>query len=231
VTDREILERIDHTLLKAGASWQEIKILCDEAALFKTASVCVPPCYVKPIQNKYGDTLNICTVIGFPLGYSITAAKILETERAILSGANEIDMVINIADIKNGNFDFVLEEIKLIKKACGDKILKVIIETCYLTEDEKVRLCGIVTAAGADFIKTSTGFGTAGAVLADVELFKKYIGPEVKIKAAGGIKTREDLEAFITAGAARIGTSSAVKLLAGGGAASNGVASNGAAGY
>jgi deoxyribose-phosphate aldolase len=214
VTDREILDRIDHTLLKATASWQEIKTLCDEAVLFKTASVCVPPSYVKPIQNAY-DTLNICTVIGFPLGYSITAAKILEAERAIQSGAGEIDMVINIADVKNGNFDFVLEEIKLIKAACGGKILKVIIETCYLTEDEKVRLCGIVTEAGADFIKTSTGFGTAGAVLADVELFKKHIGPAVKIKAAGGVKTREDLEAFITAGAVRIGTSSAVKMLSG----------------
>jgi len=214
MTDREILERIDHTLLKAAASWQEVKTLCDEAVRFKTASVCVPPCYVKPIQNEYAD-LNICTVIGFPLGYSITAAKVLETERAVQSGANEIDMVINIADVKNGNFDFVLEEIKMVKKACGGKILKVIIETCYLTEEEKIRLCGIVTEAGADFIKTSTGFGPAGATLADVELFKKHIGPAVKIKAAGGIKTREDLEAFIIAGAARIGTSSAVKLLSG----------------
>jgi len=215
MNNKEILERIDHTLLKATASWQEIKTLCEEAVCFKTASVCVPPSYVKPIQNEYADTLNICTVIGFPLGYSITAAKVLETERAVQSGANEIDMVINIADVKNGNFDYVLEEIKLVKKACGGKILKVIIETCYLTEDEKVRLCGIVTQAEADFIKTSTGFGPAGAALADIELFKKHIGPAVKIKAAGGIKTREDLEAFITAGAARIGTSSAVKLLCG----------------
>jgi len=215
MTDREILERIDHTLLKAAASWQEIKILCDEAVRFKTASVCVPPSYVKPIQNEYADNLNICTVVGFPLGYSITAAKVLETERAIQSGAAEIDMVINIADVKNGNFDYVLEEIRLVKKTCGGKILKVIIETCYLSEEEKIRLCGIVTEAGADFIKTSTGFGPAGAALADVELFKKHIGPAVRIKAAGGIKTREDLEAFITAGAARIGTSSAVKLLSG----------------
>jgi deoxyribose-phosphate aldolase len=215
MTDREILERIDHTLLKAAASWQELKTLCDEAVRFKTASVCVPPSYVKHIQNEYAETLNICTVIGFPLGYSITAAKVLEAQRAVQSGANEIDMVINIADVKNGNFEYVLEEIKIIKKACGGKILKVIIETCYLTEDEKIRLCGIVTQAGADFIKTSTGFGSAGATLADVELFKKHIGPAVKIKAAGGIKTREDLEAFITAGAARIGTSSAVKLLCG----------------
>jgi len=200
------------------ASWEEIKTLCDEAVKFNTASVCVPPSYVNSIHNEYKN-LNICTVIGFPLGYSITAAKVLEAERAVLSGANEIDMVINAGDVKNGNFDFVLEEIKLIKKTCGEKILKVIIETCYLTEDEKVRLCGIVTEAGADFIKTSTGFGTAGATLADVQLFKKHVGAEVKIKAAGGVKTREDLEAFIYAGAQRIGTSSAVKLLAGGAAA------------
>jgi deoxyribose-phosphate aldolase len=217
MTNEEILKRIDHTLLKMTASWEEIKTLCDEAVKFKTASVCVPPSYVKPIHNEFKD-LNICTVIGFPLGYSITAAKVLEAERAILSGANEIDMVINVGDVKNGNFDFVLEEIKLIKKSCDEKILKVIIETCYLTEDEKIRLCKIVTDAGADFIKTSTGFGTAGATLADIQLFKKHIGAGVKIKAAGGVKTREDLETFINAGAERIGTSSAVKLLAGGAA-------------
>jgi deoxyribose-phosphate aldolase len=199
------------------SSWEEIKVLCEEAVKFNTASVCVPPSYVNSIHNEFKN-LNICTVVGFPLGYSITAAKVLEAERAILSGANEIDMVINAGDVKNGRFDFTLEEIKLVKKACGEKILKVIIETCYLTEDEKIRLCEIVTEAGADFIKTSTGFGTAGATLADVQLFKKHIGAEVKIKAAGGVKTREDLEAFITAGAARIGTSSAVKLLAGGSA-------------
>ena len=216
MNNEEILSKIDHTLLKMTSSWQEIKILCDEAIRFKTASVCVSPCYVKPIRNEYNE-LNICTVSGFPLGYSITAAKILEAERAILSGANEIDMVINVTDVKNGNFDYVLEEIKLVKKACADKILKVIIETCYLTQEEKIRLCEIVTEAGADFIKTSTGFGTAGANLADVELFKKHIGAGVKIKASGGVKTRDDLEAFIIAGADRIGTSSAVKLLAGAG--------------
>ena len=219
MTDREILQRIDHTLLKATASWQEIKTLCGEAARFKTASVCIPPCYVKPVFEEYGNDPVIATVIGFPLGYSITAAKVLETERAVLSGASEIDMVINIGDVKNSRFDFVLEEIKLVKKVCGGKLLKVIIETCYLSEEEKIRLCEIVTEAGADFIKTSTGFGTAGATLADVELFKKHIGSNVKIKAAGGVKTREDLEAFINAGAARIGTSSAVKLLTGGEAA------------
>ena len=219
MTDSEILSRIDHTLLKMTASWQEIKTLCDEAVRFKTASVCIPPCYVKPVSEEYGNDPVIATVIGFPLGYSITAAKVLETERAVLSGASEIDMVINIGDVKNSRFDFVLEEIKLVKKVCGGKLLKVIIETCYLSEEEKIRLCEIVTEAGADFIKTSTGFGTAGATLADVELFKKHIGSNVKIKAAGGVKTREDLEAFINAGAARIGTSSAVKLLTGGEAA------------
>jgi deoxyribose-phosphate aldolase len=214
MNNQEILSKIDHTLLKATASWEEIKVLCDEAVKFKTASVCVPPCYVKPIYDAYKG-LNICTVIGFPLGYNVTAVKVLETEQAIKDGANEIDMVINISDLKNGYFEKLLEEIKSLKKACGVKILKVIIETCYLTEDEKTRMCGIVTEAGADFIKTSTGFGTAGATLADVKLFKKHIGSNVKIKAAGGVKTREDLESFITAGASRIGTSSAVKLLAG----------------
>jgi len=217
ISDASIWSKIDHTLLKMTASWQEIKTLCDEAVQFKAASVCIPPSYVRPVFNEYGN-LNICTVIGFPLGYSITAAKVLEAERAILSGANEIDMVINAGDVKNNRFDFVLEEIKLVKQAClanGNKILKVIIETCFLTEDEKIRLCGIVTEAGSDYIKTSTGFGTAGATLADVELFKKYIGSGVKIKAAGGVKTRDDLEAFINAGAARIGTSSGVKILAG----------------
>jgi deoxyribose-phosphate aldolase len=212
MTNEKILSKIDHTLLKTTASWEEIKTLCEEAINYKTASVCVPPCYVKPIRGEFG-ALNICTVIGFPLGYSITAAKVLEAERAILDGAGEIDMVINVSDIKNENFSSVLNEIKLVKKACAEKILKVIIETCYLTENEKIRLCEIVTEAGADFIKTSTGFGTGGATLDDVELFKKHIGANVKIKAAGGVKTREDLEVFINAGASRIGTSSAVKLL------------------
>ena len=218
MTNEEIFKIIDHTLLKMTASWQEIKTLCDEAVRFKTASVCIPPSCVKFVSDEYRD-LNICTVISFPLGYSVTASKVLEAEYAIQNGANEIDMVINLGDVKNKCFDNVLEEIKLVKNACRtaktgqNKILKVIIETCYLTEDEKVRLCSIVTEAEADYIKTSTGFGTAGAALADVELFKKHIGSNVKIKAAGGVKTREDLEAFIAAGVSRIGTSSAVKLL------------------
>jgi deoxyribose-phosphate aldolase len=216
MTNQEILCKVDHTLLKAVSSWGEIKTLCDEAVKFKTAAVCIPPSYVKLVFDQYGSGLVIATVIGFPLGYNVTAVKVLEAETAIKDGAQEIDMVINIGDLKNGRFDKVLEEIRLIKKSCGGKLLKVIIETCYLSEDEKLRLCGIVTEAGADYIKTSTGFGTAGATLADVELFKKHIRPAVKIKAAGGVKTREDLEAFINAGAARIGTSQAVKLLAGG---------------
>jgi deoxyribose-phosphate aldolase len=217
MTNEEILSRIDHTLLKAAASWEEIKTLCDEALRCKTAAVCIPPCYVKPVHDEFAG-LVIATVIGFPLGYSVTAVKVLETRQAIADGASEIDMVINIGDVKNAYFDRVLEEIKAIKNACGERTLKVIIETCYLTEAEKIRLCEIVTEAGADYIKTSTGFGTAGATLADVNLFKRHIGPGVKIKAAGGVKTREDLEAFITAGADRIGTSSAVKLLSGGAA-------------
>jgi len=217
MTDAEIFNKIDHTLLKMTASIEEIKILCDEAVKFNTASVCIPPCYVKPVSDLYPN-LNICTVIGFPLGYSITAAKTLEAERAVLSGACEIDMVINVSDVKNQNFNYVLEEIKLVKKSCNNKILKVIIETCYLTDEEKIKMCGIVTEAGADYIKTSTGFGTAGATLADIELFKKHIGSNVKIKAAGGVKTRGDMEAFINAGASRIGTSSGIKILTGGNA-------------
>ena len=215
MTNEEIFRRIDHTLLKAVSSWTGIEKLCAEAIRFKTASVCVPPSYIKPINKAYGGEVNICTVIGFPLGYSVAAAKALETEQALADGASEIDMVINIGDVKNGAFIRVQEEISALKKITGKKILKVIIETCYLTQEEKIRLCGIVTDAGADYIKTSTGFGTAGATLADIELFRQHIGSGVKIKAAGGVKTREDLEAFISAGCDRIGTSSAVALLAG----------------
>ncbi|MDR2731435.1 MAG: deoxyribose-phosphate aldolase [Treponema sp.] len=215
MTDSEILSKVDHTLLKAVSPWEEIKILCGEALKYKTASVCIPPSYVKPVFDFYGNAPVIATVIGFPLGYNVGRVKALETETALLEGAVEIDMVINIGEVKNGNFNSVLNEIKLIKNICAEKILKVIIETCYLTTEEKIRMCEIVTEAGADYIKTSTGFGTAGATLADIELFKKHIGPNVKIKAAGGVKTREDLAAFIEAGAGRIGTSSAVKLLSG----------------
>ena len=218
MTDQEILSHIDHTLLKAVSSWAEIEKLCTEAVRFKTASVCVPPSYVKPIHGKFA-ALNICTVIGFPLGYSVSAAKIMEAETALAEGAGELDMVINLGDVKNGAFEKVRDEILLLKKTAGSKILKVIIETCYLNREEKIRLCEIVAAAGADYIKTSTGFGTAGAVLEDILLFKEHTGGGVKIKAAGGVKTREDLERFITSGCDRIGTSSAVSLLTGGTAA------------
>jgi deoxyribose-phosphate aldolase len=212
MTDDEIFRHIDHTLLKAVSSWVEIEKLCTEAIRFKTASVCVPPSYVKPIRNAY-TSLNICTVIGFPLGYSVSAAKQREAEAALADGAAELDMVINIGDVKNGAFEKVEEEISALKKIVGKNILKVIVETCYLAQEEKIRLCKIVTSSGADYIKTSTGFGTAGAALEDVLLFKEHIGLDVKIKAAGGVKTREDLEKFIDAGCDRIGTSSAVALL------------------
>lgn len=210
---QEILRHVDHTLLKPFATWEDIVTLCDDAILYQTASVCVPPAYVKRIHDTYGDELNICTVIGFPLGYSVTQAKVEETIQALKDGANEIDMVINISDVKNGLYDKVEDEIRKIKEACAGHILKVIIETCYLDEKEKIAMCHAVTNAGADYIKTSTGFGTAGAVIEDIRLFKQYIGPEVKIKAAGGISTLEDMEAFLAEGCDRIGTSRAVGLL------------------
>jgi deoxyribose-phosphate aldolase len=213
--DQEILSHIDHTLLKAISSWAEIRNLCDEAVKYNTASVCVPPAYVKRIKTTYPN-LNVCTVIGFPLGYNTIEVKASETRGALKDGAGEIDMVINLGDVKNDAFDDVAAEILLLRKMAGDKILKVIVETCYLTEAEKIKLCHIVTECGADYIKTSTGFGTGGAKIEDICLFKKYLGPQVKIKAAGGVKTREDLELFLKNGADRIGTSSAVKLLTGG---------------
>ena len=213
MTKEELYSHVDHTQLKAFATWEDIVKLCDEAVKYKTASVCVPPCYIKRIHDKYGKDFNICTVIGFPLGYSVTAAKVVEAKEAIKDGANEVDMVININDAKNGDFDKIEEEIKEIKKACGDKILKVIIETCYLTDEEKIKLCGCVTRAKAEYIKTSTGFGTGGATFDDVKLFKENVGPDVKIKAAGGIRTREDMETFLSLGADRLGTSSAISIL------------------
>ena len=213
MTNQELYAHVDHTQLKAFATWQDIVTLCDEAVKYKTASVCVPPCYIKRIHDKYGKDFNICTVIGFPLGYSVTAAKVVEAKEAIKDGANEVDMVININDAKNGDFDKIEEEIKTIKAACGDKILKVIIETCYLTDEEKIKLCGCVTRAKAEYIKTSTGFGTGGATFDDVKLFKEHVGPDVKIKAAGGIRTKEDMETFLSLGADRLGTSSAISIL------------------
>lgn len=209
----ELFQYVDHTQLKAFATWEDIQKLCEEAIEYKTASVCVPPCYIKQIADTYGEEINICTVVGFPLGYSTTEAKVQEVKNAIADGASEIDMVVNISDVKNGDYDKVEEEIKALRDATGDKILKVIIETCYLTEEEKIAMCKAVTNAKADYIKTSTGFGTGGATLADVILMRENIGLEVKIKAAGGIRTKEDMEAFIDAGCSRLGTSSAVDIL------------------
>ena len=215
MNNSEIFPHIDHTLLKPTATKAEIDALCQEAMIYKTASVCIPACYVEYAAVSFPE-LNICTVVGFPLGYSTTAIKCSEAVGAINSGASEIDMVVNLTDVKNGNFDAVTSEIKALKYVCGQKILKVIVETCYLTEGEKIKLCKCVTEAGADYIKTSTGFGTAGADIEDIRLFKKHIGKNVKIKAAGGIKTKEQLEMFLNEGCDRIGTSSAVKLLTGG---------------
>lgn len=208
---KEILSHVDHTQLKAYATWEDIKKLCEEAVELHTASVCVPPCYVKKIREAYPE-LNICTVVGFPLGYSVTEAKAMETKRALEDGAGEIDMVINLTDVKNGDYDAVEKEICTLKEITGEKILKVIIETCYLTEEEKIRLCEIVTRAKADYIKTSTGFGTSGAALEDIRLFLEHIGEDVKMKAAGGIRTKEDMEAYLKEGCERIGSSAAGKI-------------------
>lgn len=215
MTVEEMLRHVDHTQLKAFATWEDIVKVCEESIHYKTASVCIPPAYVQRVKDTYKERVNICTVVGFPLGYSATEAKIAETEKALEEGCNEIDMVINISDVKNGMYDKVEQEIAALKKVCGRHILKVIIETCYLTEEEKIAMCKAVTNAGADYIKTSTGFGTGGATREDVELFKRHIGPEVKIKAAGGVQTMEDLEMFLNLGCDRIGTSKAVALCAG----------------
>lgn len=210
-----MLGKVDHTQLKPYCTWEDIQTLCREAIACHTASVCIPPCYVQRVHDTYGEQLKICTVIGFPLGYQVTAAKVCEAREAIAQGCDEVDMVINISDVKNGCYDLVEEEIRQVKAACGGHILKVIIETCYLTEEEKKAMCRAVTAAGADYIKTSTGFGTGGATREDVRLFKENIGPNVKIKAAGGVSTLEDLEDFIQLGCDRIGTSRAVGLVKG----------------
>ena len=215
MTNAELYAHVDHTQLKPYATWKDIVKLCDEAIKYRTASVCVPPSFIKKIKETYKESLDICTVIGFPLGYSTTEVKVKETLEAIKDGASEIDMVINIGDVKNGDYGKVLNEIKALKNACGNKILKVIVETCYLDEAEKIKMCEIVTEAGADYIKTSTGFGTGGATFDDVKLFKEHIGANVKIKAAGGIRTKEDMETFLSLGADRLGTSSAVSILEG----------------
>lgn len=209
---KDIYQKVDHTLLLQDATWEQIRQICDDAAAYGTASVCIPPSYVKKASEYLGERIPVCTVIGFPNGYNTTAVKVFETEDAINNGAVEIDMVINIGDLKDKKYDAIAEEIRQIKKACGSHILKVIIETCLLTEEEKVKMCRIVTEAGADFIKTSTGFSKAGATFEDIALFKEHVGDGVKIKAAGGISSFDDAEKFISLGADRLGTSRIVKL-------------------
>ena len=209
---QDILAKVDHTLLAQTATWEQIKGICDDAIAYGTASVCIPPCYVKQAKEYMGDRMAVCTVIGFPNGNHTTAAKVFETKDAIENGADEVDMVINVGQLKAGNDEYVLNEIKALKEAAGDKILKVIIETCLLTEEEKIKMCRLVTEAGADFIKTSTGFSTGGATFEDIALFAKYVGPDVKIKAAGGISSFDDAEKFISLGASRLGTSRLVKI-------------------
>ena len=209
---KEILSKCDHTLLSQSATWDDIKGICDDGIKYATASVCIPPSFVKIAKEYVADKLAICTVIGFPNGYNTTAVKVFETADAIENGADEIDMVINIGDLKAKKYDAVLAEIKAIKAACKGKILKVIIETCLLTDEEKIKMCEIVTAAGADYIKTSTGFSTAGATKADVDLFAKHVGEGVLIKAAGGIASLADAEDFVNLGASRLGTSRIVKI-------------------
>jgi len=213
--DAYILSHVDHTLLTATSSWIEVEQLCNEALMYNTASVCIPPCYIERIKKAF-PSINICTVVGFPLGYDEVTVKAACAQAAVDDGASELDMVINLTDVKNCEFVAIGDEIATLKAIAGNKILKVIVETCYLTEPEKIALCGVVTDAGADYIKTSTGFGTRGATIEDVKLFKANIGPDVKIKAAGGIRTREDMVAFLEAGCSRLGTSSAIKILTGG---------------
>lgn len=210
---KEILSKCDHTLLGQTATWNDIKAICDDGVKYSTASVCIPPYYVKKAKEYVGDSLKICTVIGFPNGYNTTAVKVYETTDAINNGADEIDMVINIGALKEGLYDYVRDEIAQIKKACGSKILKVIVETCLLTEEEIKVTCRLVTEAGADYIKTSTGFSTAGATLKDVEIMVKNVGEGVLVKAAGGIKDLKDAEDFINIGASRLGTSRVVKAV------------------
>lgn len=209
----DVLKKVDHTLLDVEASWEDIKLVLDDAARFHTASACIPPSYVKRAKQYVQEKVTICTVIGFPNGYSTTKVKVFEALDAIENGADEIDMVINIGKLKCGRFDYVENEIKQVKRACGDKVLKVIIETCLLTDEEKLKMCKIVTSAGADYIKTSTGFSKSGASFHDIELFKQNVGENVKIKAAGGISNLEDAQKFIALGADRLGTSRIVKLV------------------
>lgn len=210
---KEILKHVDHTLLLQGSTWEEIKQICDDAMKYETASVCIPPCYVKQAAEYMGDRMAVCTVIGFPNGNVTTETKAFETKDALENGASEIDMVINIGWLEDKKYDLVENEIRKLKEICGDKILKVIIETCFLTDEEKIKMCEIVTNAGADYIKTSTGFGGAGATFDDIKLFAEHIGPNVKMKAAGGISSISDAETFLNLGADRLGTSRIVKIV------------------
>lgn len=210
---KAILAAVDHTLLSQTATWDEIKTACDDGIRYGAASVCIPACYVRQAAEYVGGKIPVCTVIGFPNGYSTTAAKCFEAEDAVRNGASEIDMVINIGWLKDKKYDLLLDEIKAVKKACGGRILKVIIETCLLTDDEKIKMCGIVSDSGADFIKTSTGFSTSGAKKEDVALFAQHVAPHVKIKAAGGIRSLRDAEDFLNLGASRLGTSSIIKIV------------------
>ena len=217
---REILRAVDHTLLAPTARWEEIRELCDDAVRYQTASVCIPAFYVRQAKEYVQERMAVCTVIGFPNGYDTTASKVFQTKDALENGADEIDMVVNLGWVKDGLFNRVLDEIRAVKAACGSHILKVIIETCLLTEEEKIKMCDIVPEAGADFIKTSTGFSTGGATFHDIELFAEHVKGRCKIKAAGGISTVEDIEKFLDLGADRLGTSRAVKLLTSGEAGS-----------
>ena len=210
---REIVSKCDHTQLSVTATWEDIRLLIDDGMRYGTASVCIPPCYVADAKKYAGGKIAICTVIGFPNGYNTKAVKVFETAEAVKEGADEIDMVINIGDLKAKRYEKIEDEIKAVKAACDGRILKVIIETCLLTEEEKIQMCRIVTSAGADFIKTSTGFSKAGATREDVALFKQYVGKDVKIKAAGGISSVKDAEDFISLGASRLGTSRIVKIV------------------
>lgn len=212
---KAILKMVDHTLLAQTATWEQIKEILDDSMAYDVASACIPASFVKRAKEYVGDKLPICTVIGFPNGYSTTAVKVFETEDAVKNGADEIDMVINIGDLKDKKYDDILQEIKAIHKACNGKLLKVIIETCLLTEEEKIKMCEIVTESGAEFIKTSTGFSTSGAKFEDVALMRKYVGKNVKIKPAGGISSFEDAEKFVELGADRLGTSRLVKIIKG----------------
>lgn len=210
---KEILKHVDHTLLLQPSTWEEIKQICDDAMKYETASVCIAPSYVKQAAEYMGDKMAVCTVIGFPNGYMTTKAKEFETKDALENGASEIDMVINIGWLKDKKYDLIENEIRALKAVCKDKILKVIIETCFLTDEEKIKMCEIVTNAGADYIKTSTGFGGAGATFDDIKLFSQHIGPNVKMKAAGGISSLEDAEKFLSLGADRLGTSRIIKIV------------------